>query len=155
MQPGHPTARTVRRLGAGGHERQHPRAATSVRQERAYAGCALRGCEREAIRRASELTFYRRSEPDERSRPPGYPHRHGRVADITARITLLVLGDGHQGANGSMFFPMHTSSTFLRNSAGWQFAYLERSNPAFGNVLDGVSLAEPERAIWPRLPELT
>jgi hypothetical protein len=57
MQPGHPIAQTVRRLGAGGHERQHPRAATSVRQEMAYAGCALRGCEREAIRRASELTF--------------------------------------------------------------------------------------------------
>ena len=42
MQPGHPTTEMVRRLGAGGHERQHPRAATSVRKERVYAGCALR-----------------------------------------------------------------------------------------------------------------
>ena len=34
-------------VGAGGHERQHPRAATSVRQRRTIRRCALRaGCER-------------------------------------------------------------------------------------------------------------
>ena len=30
-----------RRLGAGGHERQHPRAASSVQEGSAYAGCAV------------------------------------------------------------------------------------------------------------------
>ena len=51
---------------AGGHERQHPRAATSVRQERAYAGWALRGgCERGTRglrgRMKRELTLLRAS----------------------------------------------------------------------------------------------